>query len=194
MSTRKSTNKSPFEVAKIIYEALESLDNLTRNRVIASALSLLGMDSPQAVSASAVAQPATTSVVPQRSTAVAGIRPLSPAELIQQKKPSTNAQRLALFAYYREKIEGQPRFARAELRDYFAKARLTPPQNYDRDFVSAVQLGYIYEDGAESYLTSKGLEAVEAGFEGKGQPRGKAVAAKKKRSKGKPKRSAKKRR
>jgi len=110
-------------------------------------------------------------------------RPVSPVELIQQKQPTTNAQKIALFAYYREKVEGLARFSRGDLESYFAKAKQPPPGNYGRDFQQAVSLGWIYEDGADSYLTTKGLEAVEAGFAGKAQPRGAAIkkrAAKKK--------------
>jgi hypothetical protein len=182
MSNKKPVGDNSFDAAKTIYQALAPLDENTRKRVILSALSLLGMDVPQAMPSRVVASDAaTSSLLPhQRSE-----RPLSPVELIQQKQPSTNSQRIALFAYYREKAEGKSRFSRVDLKEYFAKARLNPPQNYDRDFNTTVQLGYIYEDGDESYLTSKGLEAVEAGFEGKAEPRGKAAARKKKRLKAK---------
>jgi hypothetical protein len=112
-------------------------------------------------------------------------RPLSINELVQEKSPSgTNAQRIALFAYYRDKHEGISRFTRDDLKVYFAKAKEQPPRNYDRDFVEAVKKGWIHEDGADSYVTSKGIEAVESGFEGErkykkrpGRPR-KAGAAK----------------
>lgn len=182
MSNKKPVGDNSFDAAKTIYQALAPLDENTRKRVILSALSLLGMDVPQAMPSRVVSSDAPTSshLPHQRSE-----RPLSPVELIQQKQPSTNSQRIALFAYYREKAEGKSRFSRVDLKEYFAKARLNPPQNYDRDFNTTVQLGYIYEDGDESYLTSKGLEAVEAGFEGKAEPRGNSVARKKKRSKAK---------
>jgi Predicted sugar kinase len=161
----------PFEAARVIYDTLKPLDADTRHRVMVSALSLLGMDAatvgPSALDPSAPATPPTPAQ-PHSSSS----RPVSPVELVQQKQPSTNAQRLAVFAYHRERNEGKGRFSRADLRDYFAKARLVPPQNYDRDFMTAVDLGYIYEDGSESYLTSKGLEAVEQGFGGKGTPWG----------------------
>ena len=52
----------------------------------------------------------------------------------------------------------------------FGKAKEPPPANYDRDFAAAVGEGWIHEDGAESYLTSKGLEAVEAGLRREGPP------------------------
>jgi hypothetical protein len=173
---------NPFDAARTIYDALEPLDATTRVRVLTSALSLLGMDSQLPANAPTPqvqvggSAPPVAPVTPRHAS---GDRPLSPVELIQQKQPSTNAQRLAVFAYYREKYEGMPRFSRADLKTYFAKARLQPPQNYDRDFINAVQLGYLYEDGAESYITSKGVEAVEAGFDGKQPPRGRSTAKKK---------------
>lgn len=91
------------------------------------------------------------------------------------KQPVTNAQRLALFAFYRERMENLPRFARNDLELYFAKAKEPKPGNFDRDFTNAVKEGWIHEDGSDSYLTSRGVEAVEAGFGGKGKPRGFAV-------------------
>jgi hypothetical protein len=103
---------------------------------------------------------------------------LSPVELIQEKNPATNSQKIALFAYYREKYEGLSRFSRGDLKTYFSKAKESPPGNYDRDFNNAVKVGWIHEDGSESYLTSKGLEAVEAGFGGRGLPRGRATSKK----------------
>jgi hypothetical protein len=97
---------------------------------------------------------------------------MSPVELLQEKHPGSNAQKIALFAYYREKVEGLSRFSRADLRTYFAKAKQVPPQNYDRDFGAALKSGWIHEDGADSYLTSRGLEVVESGFSAAGPPTG----------------------
>ena len=177
--SKSKAGTDPFEATRIVYNALKPLDADTRNRVMVSALSLLGMDastlSPGVPEAGAPLPP-----VQQHSSSA---RPISPAELIQQKQPSTNAQRLAVFAYHRERNEGKGRFARTDLRDYFGKARLVPPQNYDRDFKTAVELGYIYEDGAESYLTSKGLEAVEQAFGGKSTPWGTKSTSKKRAAK-----------
>jgi hypothetical protein len=94
------------------------------------------------------------------------LRPIGLVELINEKRPGTNSQRIAVFAYYREKAEGSPRFSRADLETYFAKAKLPPAGNYARDFAESVRAGWIHEDGAESYLTTKGIEAIENGFEG----------------------------
>jgi hypothetical protein len=91
---------------------------------------------------------------------------MSLIELIQDKKPGTNAQRIALFAYYREKFEQIARFGRDDLEAYFAKAHESPPSNYNRDFVEAVKKGWVHEDESDSYVTTKGIEAVENSFEG----------------------------
>ncbi len=66
----------------------------------------------------------------------------------------------------RERHEGLPRFSRDDLKPYFSKAHIKPPENYDRDFNSALQKGWLHEDDADSYITTKGIEAVEANFEG----------------------------
>jgi hypothetical protein len=103
-------------------------------------------------------------------------------ELMLEKKPVTHAQRLAVFAFYRERVEGTSRFARSDLEDYYRKAKEAPPGNFDRDFTNAVKAGWIHEDGADSYLTSRGVEAVEAGF-GKASPRGLSAVKAKRKSK-----------
>lgn len=190
MAAKKTAQASLFDSARIIYDTLEPLDADTRKRVLSSALSLLGLDMPDSLPPASALQPAATTVT-AATVAAATARPMSPVELVQAKQPSTNAQKIAVFAYYREKYEGVARFARADLKPYFAKAKAVAPQNFDRDFGAAVKLGYIYEDGADSYLTSKGLEAVEAGFDGKQPPRGAKPAGTKRRGVARARRSAK---
>lgn len=172
MSGTKAAPKGLVEAVQAVFSALEPFDDDARQRIISSAASLLGTRAPilghAAHSSQAHSPPLARPAVSER--------PLSPVELIQEKKPATNAQRLALFAYYRERVEGLSRFDKDDLKPYFAKAKQPPPQNYDRDFRQAVKLGWIYEDGEDSYLTSKGLELVEAGFGGKLPPRGSARA------------------
>lgn len=169
--------KTPVDAVQQVYTALEPFDDQARKRIIDSVVSLLGMRTG-VFTTDVQRTPTTARVAPvsEQTRESDSLRPLSPRELIQEKQPTTNAQRIALFAYYREKMEGLSRFSRADLEAYFAKAKEPPPGNYGRDFQTAVSLGWIYEDGADSYLTTKGLEVVEAGFGGKAQPRGFAVA------------------
>jgi hypothetical protein len=180
MVAGRSAQQSP-EVTAVdaIYQALSPLDPDTRTRVLASAMSLLGMAAPFGV---APAPGRAAPGIPAPSPGSAGAeRPLTVVELMQQKAPVTNPQKIALFAYYREKVEGVSRFSKNDLKAYFGRAREVPPGNYDRDFREAVKLGWIHDDGDDSYLTSKGLEVVEAGFAGKQRPRGSASVGAKRR-------------
>jgi hypothetical protein len=169
--------KSPVDAVQLVYAALEPFDDQARRRILESAASLLGMRlGPVGSEPVRGAQvPVTHGTSLQPSAAAVTARPISPVELIQEKQPTTNAQKIALFAYYREKVEGLARFSRSDLEGYFAKARQPPPGNFNRDFQAAVNLGWIHEDGDDSYLTTKGLEAVEAGFGGRAQPRGRTA-------------------
>jgi hypothetical protein len=146
-----------------IYRALKPLDDAARQRVVASVFALLGTAAVEWITP--IAPPLSRPDVPERAE-TPGARPKAIVELLSEKEPGTNAQRIALFAYHREKHEGVPRFERSDLKGYFAKARLSPPTNFDRDFVEAVRKGWIHEDGSESYVTSKGIESVESGFGG----------------------------
>jgi hypothetical protein len=158
-----------------IYAALKNLEAVDRKKVLSSALALLGETAPTAEGQRPI-QP------PLQPTPTISARPVGLAELITDKRPGTNAQRIAMFAYYRERSEGLPRFGRTDLKPYFAKARLAPAGNYDRDFGEAVRAGWIHEDGSDSYLTTKGIEAIEAGFEGERKySKGKKAKAPKKK-------------
>lgn len=179
MPAGKARPKSLVEAVQFVFEALEPFDEAARQRILSSAVSLLGSSLPPSPQIVEAGRPRTPSTLPPRGISD---RPLSPIELIQQKQPGTNPQRIAVFAHYREKVEGLSRFAKDDLRAYFAKAKQPPPKNFDRDYRQAVRLGWIYDDGADSYLTSKGLEAVEAGFGGKGLPRGPSASKTSKRS------------
>src|SRR5438552_707830 len=114
-----------------VYTALKDLDSETRRRVLSSVLALLGMDEPLPTSSPLGTSPARET---RSLSSSVSARPVSLIELMQEKRPSTNAERITLFAYYREKAEGFQRFERRDLQPYFAKARLAPAANYDRDF------------------------------------------------------------
>lgn len=164
------SNKDPkVEAVEAIYAALKSLDAQSRSEVVSSVFALLGMSAPvlpaQPATQAQPQEPAIAPAVEPAQSAHRG-RPKGLTEVVNERQPGTNAQRITLFAYWREKHEGIPRFAREDLKTYFGKAHLSPPRNYDRDFTTAVHRGWLHEDGAQSYVTSKGIEAVEANFEG----------------------------
>jgi hypothetical protein len=189
MTTAKIGPKTLVEAVQALFDALEPFDEAARQRILTSAVSLLGSRLPPAVSPTSL--PSSVGAASSHASRPASERPLSPVELIQQKQPATNPQRIALFAYYRERVEGISRFSKDDLKQYFAKAKEPPPKNFDRDYRAALKMGWIYDDGADSYLTSKGLEAVEAGFGGKPLPRGVAATKKGKSKKGaKPKKGS----
>lgn len=173
-----------FEAVEAIYSALKKLDDAEQRSVLASVYTLLGLEGPRQQLTPAVSAP----VHPRQAAAVSS-RPVSLGELINDKKPGTNAQRIALFAYYREKSEGLSRFSRSDLEPYFAKARLAPAGNFDRDFGEAVKRGWIHEDGADSYLTTRGVEAIESNYEGERKYAGPKASGKRKTKKKKRRRS-----
>ena len=155
-----AATKKDYIIAAVeaVHTALKDLQADERLKVLASVRALLEITGGE----SGVVMPAPTQLSPPSQTT----RPLSLVELMQDKKPKTIPQFIALFAYYREKSEGATRFGRDDLRPYFAKSKSKPPGNYDRDFIKAVRMGWIHEDGSDSYLTSRGVEVVESSFAG----------------------------
>jgi hypothetical protein len=162
-----SEPKDPIITAlELVHNALKPLDPDQRKKVLAGVFQLLEIsDSPLIM---------TTKQRPNSLSMPQSARPLSLNELIQDKRPKTNSQFIVLYAYYREKMEGLSRFSRNDLKDYFGKAKEKPPTNYDRDFVDAVKKGWLHEDASDSYITSRGIEAVESSFERKTSVRAKS--------------------
>lgn len=170
------------DAAIAVFNALQGLSSDEQARVLNSAAALFGVSlaSRPANGSSRETQQSAT----QGSQGAGSGKRMSIVELLQDKSPATNSQRIATFAFYHEKLEGNQRFARQDLSPYFAKAKLPKPGNFDRDYNGAVKEGWIHDEGASSYLTQKGEAAVDAGFGGKGKARGSAVARKKKAPKG----------
>ena len=150
---------------EVVHAALKTLNAQERQRVLASVHALLEISpSPTADKQLDVAAGMESSS--PVSHPLPSARPLAIRELIQDKKPRTHPQLITLFAYFREKHENRPSFSRDDLERYYKASRENPPQNYARDFVKTVKNGWIHEDGENSYITSKGIEAVESGFAG----------------------------
>jgi hypothetical protein len=163
---------------EVVHGALKPLKPEERKSLLASVNALLHIsvsteasgeklagDPTPAVSASETASPA-------RET---GSRPVAIRELIQDKGAHNHRQLITLFAYYREKYQGQTKFSRDDLKQYYQAAREHPPRNYDRDFVEVVRRGWIHEEKDNSYITTKGIEAVESGFSGSRDKRAKTT-------------------
>lgn len=142
-----------------VHAALKDLDPINRQRVLASVYALLDIAGSAALTSAPGQSSSRLQLAPTSSA-----KPVAIRELIQEKKPTTHPEFIALFAYYREKHQNLPTFSRAILADYYGTSREKPPKNYDRDFVKAITRGWIHEDGENSYITSKGVEAVESGF------------------------------
>lgn len=145
-----------------VHAALKPLKPEERKRVLTSVHALLDVSSAAAAVEQVKNDSDAAPNVPSSTTS--STRPLAIQELILDRKPGSHPEFITLFAYYREKYQGQPRFAREDLRQYYTSSREEPPKNYDRDFVNAVKKGWIHEDSDNSYITSKGIEAVESGF------------------------------
>jgi hypothetical protein len=158
-----------------IVQSLRPLDAEAQQRVLQSSLALLGL-AIATQSHSIMSSPSQTSISSTKASALDG-KKKGLTELLLEKNPGTNAQRIVLFAYYRREVENIATFARQELKTYFAKARLSPPANFDRDFSRAVEAGWIHEDGENSYVTGSGDQLVDHGFQGERvyvpQPKGK---------------------
>lgn len=165
---REVSSDSAFSALQVVHNALAPLTSDERAKVLTSVMTLLEIQ-PQAVKRTS---PEASSTRPEAPVALT--RPVGLVELMKDRKPTTNIGKITLFAYYREKHEGRSRFSPEDLKTYFGKAHEAPPALYGRDFKSAVRKGWLHEDGADSYITSKGIEEVEGGFPDERRRAGKA--------------------
>ncbi len=165
-----STIKKDPKIAAIetVHAALEPLDPDSRRKVLASVYALLEIPGPQLPELAKASEGAKTGSPPSGEVPGGGQggRPMGLVELVKEKQATTNAQRIAAFAYYREKYRNQPKFSPDDLKQYFETIHESPPKWYTRDFGEAVKKGWIHEEGENSYITSRGIEAVEGGFPG----------------------------
>jgi len=170
------------EAATAVMTALQPLSSDERSRVLQAAAALHGIGIPSTRLPGQSSREEMAGAADEKAPPVQDQRGKrqSIVEFLNDRQPATNAQRIACFAHYREHIEGKgSNFSKGDLEPYFAAAKLPKPGNYDRDFRESVKSGWIHEDGANSYLTQGGEDAVRAGFGGRGKPRGAAVAKKK---------------
>jgi len=174
------------EAATTVMGALQTLTDEERSRVIQSAAALFGVSvQPANHQQASVGGGRTSGGSSETGGGSGGGKRMSLVELIKEKQPATNSQRIACFAYFREHYEGLEHFSSSDLSGYFAKARLPAPgPNYMRDYNNTVKSAWIHDEGAQSYLTQEGEHAVEGGFGGKGPRRG-ATAGKKRKKAGK---------
>lgn len=184
MSNEDANNNAEAAVAEAaikVMNAIQPLSSEERVRVLLSAAALYGVSLQSLPSiitpAHSVSSAESLGGVSAATSSVASTgKRLSIVEFLQQREAATNSQRIACFAYYREKVEGFGNFSKSDLADYFPLAKLPAPgNNYGRDYNNAVKAGWIHDEGAKSYLTQKGEGAVDSGFGGKAKPRGSAV-------------------
>jgi hypothetical protein len=172
-----------IDAAGAVIAALQPLSPEERSRVLHAASALFGVTKTSGVLQSGGWSDNETND-PEANHAPAprlAAKRQSIVEFLNERQPATNTQRIACFAYYREHVDGKgSSFSKDDLEPFFALSKLPKPGNYDRDFGKVVRMGWIHEDGATSYLTQGGEDAVKAGFAGKAQPRGAAGTKKKK--------------
>lgn len=170
--------KSVIEVAAIVMKTMDPLNDEDKQRVLTSIAALFNLHLPN------TKKNDTENAGNDSSEQVRNDRKkTSLVEILKEKVPATNLQRIAVFAYFKEKYEGKDRFTKSEILPMFAAAKLPKPGNFDRDFSTVIKEGWIHEDGSECYLTATGEEVVESGFQGKGKPRGVSTLKKSKKVK-----------
>jgi hypothetical protein len=99
------------------------------------------------------------------SIARPGLVATTPREALDTAKASTNPERIVAFAGMIH-AEGKDTFTLEDIKPLFRRAREATPKNLSRDFDVVVRAGWAdqAEEKGEYYLTTKGLETLDAGF------------------------------
>ncbi len=101
----------------------------------------------------------TSNVTPNNST-------ISLREYLLKIDPVTNAQKIVVFTMYLEDVELLQTVSKEQIKDLFVQAKEPLPQNFTRDFDSAIKLTWISSSKEENeyYLTTIGREAIMSKF------------------------------
>lgn len=122
-----TTCKSVFDAAQQIGKALDGLSPEDQKKAIDGVVVMLGLgqrgENPP-VDRDQDAQLGSSLRPVASQTGGSSEKPLSLVEYKNARQPVTNAQRIAVFAAYREESEGKETFAMGDLEGYFAKAKL----------------------------------------------------------------------
>ncbi|HYH74863.1 MAG TPA: hypothetical protein VD735_02780 [Candidatus Saccharimonadales bacterium] len=105
----------------------------------------------------------------QATTATIRTR-LTPREALESSGAKTNPEKITAFASTMLDDNHEGTFSLEDIRSLFQRARETTPKNLSRDFEKVIQVGWVdeSEDNGKYYLTTKGLDALEAGFKAQG--------------------------
>lgn len=100
------------------------------------------------------------------SIATPSLGATTPREALDQAKAATNPQRILAFAGMIH-AEGKDTFTLDDIKPLFRRAREATPKNLTRDFDAVIRAGWADEADlkGEYYLTKKGLELLEVGFQ-----------------------------
>jgi len=91
------------------------------------------------------------------------LKELSLTEFVSKANPGSNAERIAVIAYYMRFKEGINEFTFEDvIEERWKKAALKKPGNPWRDFRNAVRKGWISPANGAYYLTKSGIEFVKS--------------------------------
>ena len=95
-----------------------------------------------------------------------GLTATTPREALDNAKARTNPERIVAFAGMIH-AEGKDTFTLEDIKPLFRRAREATPKNLTRDFDAVIRAGWAdqAEEKGEYYLTKKGQEILEAGFQ-----------------------------
>ena len=120
------------------------------------------------ITALVIADPEAVPDVPTRGIASAPHTPISPREFLLKHRASDNVEKIATIAEYLKTHRSKDYFDRQALVEAFQEAKEPVPKNLPRDLSKTIERGWIAQkpgDRSSYYLTGKGIDAVNAGFQ-----------------------------
>lgn len=136
-----------FEALQSIIAALRPLDQETRQRILESASTFLGLSAvtPQhrTSSSASFVNPAPKSVGSQPRASFSEDTNMSPKEFLVEKAPKTDVERIACLAYYLTHYKSTPHFKTLDISALNTEAAQPKFSNTAYSTNNAVKLGYI---------------------------------------------------
>lgn len=141
------TSSDGFEALQSIIAALRPFDQDTRERILESAATFLGLSDPaprhRPSNSSYVSNSAPIGVGSQSRAPFSEDTSMSPKEFLMEKAPKTDVERIACLAYYLTHYKSTPHFKTLDISALNTEAAQPKFSNTAYSTNNAVKLGYI---------------------------------------------------
>src|SRR3972149_5704868 len=111
----KNTSENEFRALQTVIGALQPMDHAVRKRILQSAETFYGVETPPRHPGSSVARAVETTQSATSGSRYSEDTSMSPKDFLLEKQPKTDVERIACLAYYLTHYRSMPHFKTIDL-------------------------------------------------------------------------------